>query len=165
MPRCRMIDPRLGAIAHDANAIDRAGGERDRLVDRFRRLVEAGILRVVVVGGVRAEVEHAHTPRDVRDAVSRHPLAFRSPQSAAEQISRIRIRAILRGNGRPAKHDADASHLSEAAEAGCIYFITHDGRLLKKREDLHASLPPTLRIVTLAEFFAILDRCENADAT
>jgi hypothetical protein len=47
--------------------------------------------------------------------------------------------------------------LSEAAETGRAYFITHDTRILRKRVELDAVLPPTLQIATLAEFFAILD--------
>jgi hypothetical protein len=42
----------------------------------------------------------------------------------------------------PDAHVADASHLSEAAETGCGYFITHDNRILKKRAELYVALPP-----------------------
>lgn len=42
----------------------------------------------------------------------------------------------------------------------CRYFITHGMRILKKRDKLCAVLPPTLTIVTLAEFFGILDDFE-----
>jgi hypothetical protein len=68
------------------------------------------------------------------------------------------VLAILQGNARPGKHEVDALHLSEAAETGCGYFITHDKRMLDKRGDLHGALPPTLNIVSLEEFFEIFDR-------
>jgi predicted nucleic acid-binding protein len=55
---------------------------------------------------------------------------------------------------------ADASHLSGAAETGCAYFITHDKRMLAKREELRRELPPSPSIVTLTEFFEVLDRFE-----
>jgi hypothetical protein len=42
-------------------------------------------------------------------------------------------------------------------ETGCGYFITHDKRILAKRSELAAVLPPSLNIVTLVEFFEILD--------
>jgi len=75
--------------------------------------------------------------------------------------SRWRTRAILQGNAKAKTHAADASHLSEAAETGCAYFITNDWRILKKRGELHdAALPPILTIVTLAEFLSILDSFE-----
>jgi hypothetical protein len=54
--------------------------------------------------------------------------------------------------------------LSEAAETGCGYFITHDKRMLKKRTELHAVLPPSLNIVTLEEFLEIFDAYEAGKA-
>jgi hypothetical protein len=68
----------------------------------------------------------------------------------------------LTGNALSGKHDADASHVSEAAETGCVYFITHDKRILDKRGELRVALPPTLTIVTLAEFFDIFDDCAGS---
>ncbi len=156
-----MIDPRTCTIGHDANFLDRNGSDRDRLVDRFLSLAEAGKLKVTVAGSVRREIEHPHTPREVRDVALPHTFAHQAGLNASQHISRIRVRAILRGDARAGKHDADAGHLSETAETGCAYFITHDGRMLRKRDDLHASLPPTFRIVTLAEFLAIVDRFER----
>jgi hypothetical protein len=44
------------------------------------------------------------------------------------------INQIFQGKARPGKHAADASHVSEAADR-CSYFITHDGRTLKKRDE------------------------------
>jgi hypothetical protein len=61
----------------------------------------------------------------------------------------------------PGAHVADASHLSEAAETGCGYFITHDNRILKKRAELYVALPPSLNIVTLKEFFDALHAYET----
>jgi predicted nucleic acid-binding protein len=66
----------------------------------------------------------------------------------------------MQGNARPGAHRADASHLSEAAETGCSYFITYDRRILGKRDELHRALPPTLTIVTLAELLEIFDDFE-----
>jgi predicted nucleic acid-binding protein len=50
--------------------------------------------------------------------------------------------------------------ISEAAETGCAYFITHDNRILDKRNELRSALPPSLEIVTLTEFFEVFDRFE-----
>ena len=63
----------------------------------------------------------------------------------------------MRGDGRAGKHDADASHLSEAAEAGCARFLTRDSKILRKRDTLRTALPDEMRIRTLAEFFSELD--------
>ena len=107
--------------------------------------------------GVIAEMLHPRAPEEIRiaahDARARPPF----PLSALQQIARIKVRAILRGDGRAGKHDADASHLSEAAEAGCRAFITWDSKILRKRDTLRLALPSGMRIRTLAEFFSALD--------
>lgn len=77
--------------------------------------------------------------------------------NTGQQAERRRVAAILQGNAKSGAHAADASHLSEASETGCGYFITHDKRILEKRDELRSILPPTLQIVTLREFFEILD--------
>jgi hypothetical protein len=53
---------------------------------------------------------------------------------ASQQDERRCVAAVLQGNARPGQHAAGASHLSEAAETGCAYFITHDKRVLNKRD-------------------------------
>ncbi len=83
---------------------------------------------------------------------------LRSGLNSLQRASRARVLAILQGNARAGKHAADASHVSEASETGCGYFITHDKHILDKRDELHAILPPTLNIVTLEKFFEIFDR-------
>jgi hypothetical protein len=148
----RPLDPRRVNIGLDANALDRDGSNRDRLVDRFRHLSDVGILRVVVAGGVRDEIQHPQTPGDVQAAVLPQIFNLRP-----EPIEPQRVHQILQGNALPGAHTADASHLSEAAETGCGYFITHDKRMLKKRVELYATVPPSLNIVTLEQFFDVLD--------
>lgn len=152
-----VLNPRKANIAVDANALDHHGAERDALVDRFNALVERGTLTIVVAGGVRAEVQHPRTPTDVQDAVLPRVFSLRPGLNAAQQAERRRIAAVVQGNASPGRHAADASHLSEAAETGCAYFITEDMRMLRKRDELGGVLPPHLKIVTLVEFFEILD--------
>ena len=86
---------------------------------------------------------------------------LRPALNSAQRADRARVLAILQGNARAGKHAADASHISEAAETGCGYFITHDQRILDKRGELYAVLPPTLNIVSLEEFFCILNRYQT----
>lgn len=136
----------------DANALDRDGTARDALVDRFLALVRAGEVELIVAGGVRAEVSHPRTPRAVQDAILPIPSRPRPPAPTHDQkLARIRVRAVLRGDTGSDKHDADAAHLSEAAEAGCAVFITEDKRMLRRRWDLRG-VASGLRVVTLAEF-------------
>ncbi|HEX4768708.1 MAG TPA: hypothetical protein VH414_20770 [Lichenihabitans sp.] len=147
-------------VALDANALDRKTTARGKLVDRFEQLVASGAVEVYIGPGVQAEVAHPATPGTILRGLPRtEPRPFR-PLAAAEHLARIRVRAMVQGNARPGKHARDASHLSEAAEAGCRYFITYDGRILGKRDDLEGfALPATLRIVTIEEF---LDRWTDA---
>ena len=151
------------SVALDANALDPDGGRRDALIERFRSLVAAGVIRVVTTEGVGVELAHPHTPEAARAAVPAEPPAVRPAMTAARHIDRIRVRAILRGDARAGKHDADAANLSDAMEAGCAVFITRDKRLLRKRGALRAHLPHMPRIVDLPEFFASLDRCGSGD--
>jgi hypothetical protein len=143
----------FGPVAVDANALDRDGTERDALVDRFWKGAEAGAFTLLVPGGVRAELLHPETPGALRDLALSRPAPLRAAPTHEQKLDRIRVRAILRGDAPSGKHEADALHLSEAAEAGCAFFITHDRRILRRRADLRGVLPD-LSIVTLEKFLA-----------
>jgi hypothetical protein len=76
--------------------------------------------------------------------------------NAEEQRRHRIIKQELQGNANPGKHEADADHLFEAAKYGG-YFITHDHRILTRAGRLREVLPPSLTVVTLADFLAIVD--------
>jgi hypothetical protein len=161
---CDIAFPGLAPlVAVDANALDRDGSPRDALVDAFRAEVAAGRLRLFVPAGVLAEMRDPGAPAAVRAAAADLPSRRATPPTARQHIDRIRVRAIMRGDGRPGKHDADASHLSEAAEAGCHAFLTRDGKILRKRDILRQALPPGLRIATLEDFMSGLMREHDED--
>src|SRR6516165_6205424 len=126
MAHRRPLDPRRVNVAIDANALDLDGTPRDRLVERFKQLMVDGTIRVVTPGGVRSEVQHPHTPGTVQAAVLPQIFNLRPGLNTAQQAARTRVAAALQGNARPGKHAADASHISEADETGCGYFITHE---------------------------------------
>jgi hypothetical protein len=157
----RPIDPRRSNIAVDANALDCHGADRDSLVTRLKSLIEEGKVNIVAPGGVREEAAHPKTPVAVKAAVMPRIFNLRPGLNTQQQAERRRVALTMQGNAAPDKHAADASHLSEAAETGCCYFITEDARILKKRTDLASVLPPTLQIVTLAEFLEIFDDYEQ----
>ncbi len=151
-------DPLSSLVGLDANALDRKGS-RDEAVERFLSFVRSGMLKCRVGPGVAAEVLHtpgAEALREVARLSGDDQRRYR-PLTAAQHIARIQVRAILRGNAQPGRHEADAVHLSQAAEAGCRFFITHDGRLLRKREDLQSIAVPQVRIVALEEFLQLVD--------
>jgi hypothetical protein len=159
-PNRRPLDPRINHIALDSNALDRDGTAKDKLVARFEQLHAAKKFIIVVGGGVRREVKHPKTPPEVKAAL---PQIFnlRPGLNAKQQADRRRFRSILQGNAKQGSHAADASHLSEAAETGCAYFITHDKRIIGKRDELATALPPSLQIVTLTEFLEVFDAYED----
>jgi hypothetical protein len=155
----RPLDPRKVNVAVDANAVDKHGTARDALVDRFNHLKNAGKIRVVVPAGVRREVEHPHTPQNVKKAILPEIFTIPTGLNSAEQRLRRRIELALQGNARPGKHAADACHLAEAAKYGG-YFITEERRILEKSNGLDDLLPPSLRVVTLEHFLEIFDDYE-----
>lgn len=157
----RPLDPRRVNIGLDANALDRDGTGRDRLVERFCGLSDVGTLTVVVAAGVRNEIQHPRTPASVQAAVLPQIFNLRPGLNDVQRAERAQVQRILQGNALPGSHAADASHLSEAAETGCGYFITHDKRILNKGAELQAVLPPSINIVSLEDFFDILDAYET----
>ena len=156
-----VLDPRICNTMLDANAIDRDGGPRDVLVARLLALDETGEITIVMPGSVRREVKHPRTPRDVMRQLL--PAVYSLPvgKTAAEHEKLCDVQRLLRGNAITDKHDADGSHLCEAAKYGGGYFITHDSRLLKKRAALERLLGPALCIVTLQEYLDAYERFRN----
>jgi hypothetical protein len=158
----RPLDPRICNIAVDANALNRDGNEK--LVDRFEELAQSDKVRIVLAGGVRKEIQHPCAPRGKKDALLPQIFNLRPELTASQKRDRDAVRVYLQGNAKAGKHDADASHLSEAAETGCGFFITNDGRMLRKRKGLASLLPPSLTIVNLQEFLQVYDDYESSDA-
>lgn len=153
-----MLDPRICNIHLDANALDRTGGARDALVERVLALRESEEINFVVPESVRAEVNDPRTPTNVQNVVLPEIYSLTVSRTPDEQVIFGQIRAILMGNAKPGKHDADANHLFEASKYGGGYFITHDRRMLKKRDDLRSLIGPALAIVTLEEFLKVYDQ-------
>jgi len=113
-----------------------------------------GAINFVIAGGIRDEVLHPATPIEKKAVVIPQIYNLRPSRNSQQEAERRAVAAILQGNAKPETHAADASHLSEAAETGCAYFVTEDARILRKRAELAGVLPPSLQIVTLEEFLA-----------
>jgi hypothetical protein len=159
----RPLDPRLSNITIDNNALDKNGTARDALIDRLMTLQQSGEVNIVVPRGVRSEALHPYTPSDVRQNIGSQIFAIQTALTAPEREQLRKVETVLQGNAQPAKHKADANHLFEAGKYGGGYFITNDGRILDKRDELSeaSALPPTLSIVTLEEFFEIFEDFEQ----
>lgn len=154
----RPLDPRIVNISIDGNVLNPGMGPgHDARRARLLKLSKDGELSLVIAGGIRDEVLNPKTPAEKQAVIMPKIFNLRPGRNSAQEAARRTVTTILQGNAKPGAHAADASHLSEAAETGCGYFITLDDRILKKRDDLAAVLPPSLQIVTLEEFFAIYD--------
>ncbi len=152
----RPLDPRKCPVGIDANALNKDGSKHDELVERLLDLDRAGTIRLIAPHGVRREIQDPRTPKHVSEAVLSKIFTIPTPLSSQEQDARRALETGLQGNARPGKHAADAQHLAEAAKY-CGYFITHDERILKRCHGLRLMLPPSLTVVALADFLAILD--------
>ena len=155
------LDPRICNIHIDANTLDRDGSGRDALLDRFMALRDAGKIIIVVPDSVLGEAAHPNTPTSVRTAMHSKVYTLPVARTAGEMDLLAKVRAALRGNAQPGKHDKDAEHLFEAEKYGGGYFITNDGRVLPKRGCLDKLIGPALSIVTVEEFLDIYDRYQR----
>lgn len=160
-----MNDDVIPIVALDANALDAKGAAAAAHLHHFQLLLAMGRFTVVVAGGVAGEIAHPNTPIAVQAALLASRPRLLEPSGTlthAQKLDRIRVRAVLRGDTDGAKHEADAAHLSHAAEAGCAFFITHDKRILRRRSDLRRILVQ-FEIVTLERFVAILTNEDDGD--
>ena len=64
----RPLDPRKANIGLDANALNRNGTDGP-LVERFCQLVHDRVLKIVVAGGVRNEIQNPRTPSHKKAAI------------------------------------------------------------------------------------------------
>lgn len=152
------LDPRFCNITYDSNALDSNDDQQHADVERILELAETSEIILVTPKSVLSEIEHPNTPRQTRRAAMNQIFTTHVGRTRQEHELEEKIRTVVRGNAKSGKHDADVSHLSEAAKYGG-YFITNDKRLIKKREDLRNVLPPSLMIVTPSEFLEIYDHC------
>lgn len=155
----RPLDPRRSNIAIDANTLNRDGSTHDALVDRLLELYAAERVRLILPKGVRGEILDPRTPAPIRAAAAPMIFSYSVGLNSDEERKRRAIEQELQGNAAPGKHAADADHLFEAAKY-CQYFITNDQRILVRAGNLRDVLPPSLNVVTLADFLEIFDDYE-----
>ncbi len=159
----RPLDPSTASIGVDANALNKDGSGNDALVDRFLDLKREGKVRPITPHGVRREVQHPRTPQHVSGPMLSGLYTLPTELTAPERQQLNKIEKALQGNARLGKHADDAKHLFDAGKH-CAYFITHDKRILKRSHGLDV-LPPSLTVVTLAEFLKIYDDYETGRRT
>lgn len=155
----RPLDPRKCPVAIDANALNRDGSAHDGLVYRLPALSSVGTIRLLVPKRVREEILDPRTPTHIQEAALPQIFSYSVGLNSDEQRRHRIITQELQGNAKPGKHEADADHLFEAAKYGG-FFITHDARIFARAGRLGEALPPSLTVVTLADFLAIFDDWE-----
>jgi len=153
-----MLDPRYGTIHLDANALEPPHPEDKPFVSQFFDLVDTHALSVINPYGVQQEIDHPRTPASIRldrRGISTIPTELTSN----EKLIHSKLAVLLRGDAAPGKHAADASHIFESQKYGGRYFVTHDQRLLKRRDEIAGIIGSGFNIVTLREFLVICVDC------
>lgn len=144
-------DPRYSSIWVDANFFDDSIGPAERAA--ADTLVDSDLI-IAVPHTVRREVEHPNTPPKTRSRLSELPYTLDMNQDDSRRIAQIR--ELMRGNAQPGKHDADASHLYDAALWQAGYFVTCDARILKRAPAILAMFND-LWVVRPSELVAIFE--------
>jgi hypothetical protein len=147
------LDPRFGNNFIDANFFDRTVGLEDAATDTIRELHEASAFTLLLPYSVKAELEHPNTPAEVKRKAQHFIYSIVVQLTAAELDTHNKIRTLIRGNAQPGQHDKDAFHLVESQKNGGRFFITKDGRLLKRAAEIFGVLNP-LMVVKPSEFLA-----------
>jgi hypothetical protein len=147
------MNPRIGNNFIDANVLDRTGSPEDAAVDTILKMKWEGTFTLLLPHSVKAEIEHPNTPADVKQRATGFIYSMPVRLTQAELATHVRVRELLQGNAKPGQHAKDAFHLVESAKYGRC-FITNDGRLLKKADEIFAMLQ--LRVIKPSEFLAVL---------
>lgn len=156
--RCKYPDPRERKIAIDANALNRDSGASNTLVDRILEMDEEELIELWVPNRVRNEINHPRTPHQLKNDYNSKIFSNPVQLTAQEREDRHRNERVLQGNALTDKHSADADHLQDASKYGCLYFVTHDKRILKKAQEMPRLRP--LQATTLKDFLDIYDDYE-----
>ena len=150
-------DPRYHPALIDAHILDRSiGAANVAAVERILELTRSTQLMVLLPCSVKHELDRPETPADVRRRATDLIYSLKLDLTPGEARLHREARAILQGNAKPGKHAMDAFHLVEAAKWGS-FFVTLDGRIIKKAAEIRAVLPG-LWIVNPVELLAIFDQ-------
>ncbi|WP_147330386.1 MULTISPECIES: hypothetical protein [unclassified Duganella] len=128
--------------------------DNDPDINRILALHEAREAVFVMPRSVKNEVDNPRTPEPARNKASGMLFTFPVNPSKDEERKRRMVDEILIGKSKGDKHVADAAHVLEAGiHHG--YFITSDGRVNDKKDQLKAACG--VRIVRPAEWLALWD--------
>jgi hypothetical protein len=139
------LDPRFTNAFIDTNALDSTNGPETAAMNEILRLCEESAdeehpLTLRLPYSVQEEMEHPHTPAEVKRKAENLVFSMEVELTGPELALHDKVRDVIRGNARPGQHDRDAFHLVESAKYG-RQFITNDGRLLKKAPEIWGNPP------------------------
>lgn len=147
------LDPRWGNNFLDCNALDRTEETEDRAMDEILALHEQpNTFTLLLPYSVKAEIEHPSAPAEKKRKAMGFLYSMEVTLTQLELATHEKLRILIQGNAKSGRHDRDAFHLVESAKYGGRYFITKDGRLLKKAPQIWAAL--RLRVVRPSEFLS-----------
>jgi predicted nucleic acid-binding protein len=147
------LDPRRGNNFLDCNALDRTEETEDAAMDKILALHEQpDTFTLLLPYSVKAEIEHPSTPSEKKRKAMGFLYSMAVTLTPPELETHEKLRLLIQGNAKSARHEKDAFHLVESAKYGGRYFITKDRRLLKKAPEIWAAL--RLRVVTPSEFLS-----------
>ncbi len=150
------LDPRFGNNFIDANFLDLTGGPEGDAVLEILRI--RGAFTLLLPYSVKSEIEHPNTPAEVKQLAEEFVYSMPVELTADEDATHEKIRTLIQGNSKSGQHDQDAFHLVESSKYG-RHFITHDGRLLRKAEEIWVMLQ--LKVVKPSDFLSAYLRHEK----
>ncbi len=153
----RRVDPRYYNNVIDTNILDRLEDGHDEAVDAILAL-SRGTGMFQLPYSVKAEIDHPHTPTEVKERAREFIFTEPVTLTANEHALHAEVRELIRGNAAPGQHDQDAFHLFEAEKYGGGYFVTRDRRLLRKRAEIERLLG--LIVLAPTEFMSVYQEFE-----
>ena len=154
------LDPRRANNFLDSCAFDPKYSPEHEAAQQIRELRDAGQVNLLIAHSNQKEIEHPNTPTEVKREASDLNYTIQTQLTAEECKRKASIHAILTGNGKQEKFEADATHVFEAGKYHG-YFITTDERILGKRKELQTVSPAV--IVKPSEWLLIFRDAAQAD--
>ena len=124
------LDPWISNNFLDSCAFDPAEPESEAANEIYKISLNSD-LGIMIAHSTQKEIEHPNTPRWVKDRANDAIYTLETSQTPSERVLYTKILDILAGDGMRENMAQDATHIFEAQKYGS-YFITTEGRLLKK---------------------------------
>lgn len=128
-------DPRYIPSTIDSCALSPPDPGEEAATVEILAILSAGNISILLPHTVQAEISHPATPAKIKARAAEFVYTIETPLTPPEEKRLGEITAILQGNATPGRHDADAKHVFVATKYG-TYFVTVDGRILKRRDAL-----------------------------